>query len=196
MPKKKSSPVEVELDELLAAEYNYIAQTAAQANEDRARVSSFYLIAVGSLVAAFFSAQFFDPKFFSQTVEFMFSGLFILLTLLGTSTTMQLARLRAAWYESMQAMNQLKDFMISQHPELSRAFRWQTHALPPKYKTNSVSYYQAIEVALVSGLTFGAAIFFLQHAVNFGGLNSWAVSAVAGTLVISIELNLYKRMLK
>ena len=50
MPKK--TPPLVELDELLAAEYNYISQTANQANEDRARVSSFYLIAVGSLVAA------------------------------------------------------------------------------------------------------------------------------------------------
>ncbi|HZJ21703.1 MAG TPA: hypothetical protein VFD54_00250 [Anaerolineales bacterium] len=36
----------VELDELLASEYEYITHTANQANEDRARVSSFYLIAV------------------------------------------------------------------------------------------------------------------------------------------------------
>jgi hypothetical protein len=49
----------VELDELLASEYDYIAQTANQANEDRARVSSFYLIAVGSLLAALFGTQFF-----------------------------------------------------------------------------------------------------------------------------------------
>src|SRR5215216_1500180 len=111
----KSSPP-VELDELLAAEYDYIAQTANQANEDRARVSSFYLIAVGSLVAALFGTQFFDPNSLSHsmTVNLMFSGLFTLLTLLGISTILQLARLRAAWYESMLAMNQLKDFMISQ----------------------------------------------------------------------------------
>ena len=34
----------------MAAEFDYIAQTAIQANEDRARVSSFYMVAVGSLV--------------------------------------------------------------------------------------------------------------------------------------------------
>src|SRR5688500_20155430 len=90
----------VELDELLASEYEYITHTANQANEDRARVSSFYLIAVGSLVAALFGTQIFDPNFFSQTINLMFGGLFTLLTLLGTSTIMQLARLRAAWYES------------------------------------------------------------------------------------------------
>jgi hypothetical protein len=58
-----SDPLPVEFDELLAAEFNYIAQTAIQANEDRARVSSFYLIAVGSLVAAMFGAQYIDSTF-------------------------------------------------------------------------------------------------------------------------------------
>ena len=38
-------------DEMLIAEYNYIAQTAFQANEDRSRVTSFYFVSVGSLVA-------------------------------------------------------------------------------------------------------------------------------------------------
>ncbi|MGB8980307.1 MAG: hypothetical protein WCC12_00370, partial [Anaerolineales bacterium] len=100
-------PVPVEFDELLASEFDYIAQTAIQAHEDRARVSSFYLIAVGSLLAAMFGTQLFDPEFFTQTVDLMFGGLFVLLTLLGTSTVVQLGRLRAAWYESMLAMNQL-----------------------------------------------------------------------------------------
>jgi hypothetical protein len=112
MPENPTPPVE--LDELLAAEYNYIAQTASQANEDRARVSSFYIIAVGSLLAALFGTQFLDPKSFTPIVSIMFGVLFVLLTLLGLSTVMQLARLRAAWHDSMLAMNQLKDFMVSQ----------------------------------------------------------------------------------
>lgn len=93
-------PLPVEFDELLAAEFDYIAQTAAQATEDRARVSSFYLIAVGSLIAAMFGTQFLGMQSLPKAVNLMFSGLFLLLTLLGTSTIMQLARLRAAWYES------------------------------------------------------------------------------------------------
>jgi len=194
MPNKK--PVPLELDELIAAEYDYIAQTATQANEDRARVSSFYLIAVGSLVAALFGTQFFDPNFFSQTVNFMFSALFILLTLLGTSTIMQLARLRAAWYESMLAMNQLKDFMMSQNADLVQAFRWKTNTLPSKYKTGSVSYYQAVEVALISGLMFGAAIFFLQQAFFTITLINWIVSAISGILTIYLQLVIYRQALK
>ncbi len=194
MPINKPAPVE--LDDLLAAEFEYIAQTAIQANEDRARVSSFYLIAVGSLVAAMFGTQFFDPNFFTQTVDLMFSGLFLLLTLLGTSTIMQLARLRAAWYESMLAMNQLKDYMMSENQSLAAAFRWKTSTLPPKYKTASVSYYQAVEVALISGLMFGAATFFMQQAFLAPGLLHWIVSVLAGGLTIFVQLRIYRGTIK
>lgn len=191
-----NEPLPLEFDELLAAEYAYIAQTANQANEDRARVSSFYLLAVGSLFAALFGAQLFEREF-SSTVYLMFGGLFILLTLLGTSTIMQLARLRAAWYESAQAMNQLKDFMVSQNESLAKAFRWKSSTLPPKYKTNSVSYYQAIEVALIGGLMFGAATFFIQQALFIRiGLLNWIVSVISGLSTVYLQLFLYKRSLK
>jgi hypothetical protein len=188
--------VPVELDELLAAEYDYIAQTAVQANEDRARVSSFYLIAVGSLVAAMFGTQFFEENFFPRTINIMFSGLFLLLTLLGTSTIMQLARLRAAWYESMLAMNQLKDYMMSENKSLVKAFRWSTKTLPAKYKRNSVSYYQALEVALISGLMFGAAMYFLQQAFLTIGLLHWIIAILLGGLVIYVQLLIYKRTIQ
>ena len=194
MPAKKNLPIE--LDELLAAEFDYIAQTAVQANEDRARVSSFYLIAVGSLVAALFGTQLFDNENFTSTVKFMFSGLFILLTLLGTSTVIQLGRLRAAWHESMLAMNQLKDFAMRQSPELIEAFRWKTTTLPSKYKKGSVSYFQAIEVSLISGLMFGASIFFLVQAfIPVVGLLHWTVALPIGLVMVFIQLAIYKRAL-
>lgn len=190
MPKTGKLPVE--LDELLAAEYSYIAQTATQANEDRARVSTFYLLAVGSLLAALFGTQLFDAGHFTATVKLMFSGLFTALTLLGASTVMQLARLRAAWYESMLAMNQIKDFAMSQNPELVRAFRWKTATLPAKFKTRSVSYYQAIQVAMISGLMFGAAVFFLQQAYFEVTPLTWLVASVLGLLAVYIQLAVYR----
>ena len=186
----------IELDELLAAEYNYIAQTATQAFEDRARVSSFYLIAVGSLVAAMFGTQFFDPDQFTQAVKIMFSGLFIMLTLLGLSTVMQLAQLRSAWYESMMAMNQIKDFAMKQNPELVNAFRWKSATLPPKYKRGSVSYYQALEVALIGGLTFGAAMYFLQQAFSTPGILTWVLCLVLGGIAVYTMMAIYERSLR
>ena len=190
------APLPVEFDELLAAEFDYIAQTAIQANEDRARVSSFYLIAVGSLLAALFSTQFFDPTSPSQSVNLMFSGLFTLLMLLGASTVMQLARLRAAWHESALAMNQLKDYMMSENQSLVKAFRWKTTTLPSKYKRDSVSYYQAVEVALISGLMFGAALYFLEQAFFQILLFHWILAALGGILIIYLQLYLYQRALK
>ena len=191
-----NDPLPVEFDELLAAEFNYIAQTAIQANEDRARVSSFYLIAVGSLVAAMFGAQYIDSTFLSIDVNILFSGLFLLLTLMGTSTIMQLARLRSAWYESALAMNQLKDYMMSQNVTLQQAFRWKTSTLPSKYKKDSISYYQAIEVALISGLMFGAAIFFAQQRTLAPGSFSLILSTVFGIASVFVQLYIYRRALK
>lgn len=193
----KDTAPRVELDELLASEYEYITHTANQANEDRARVASFYLIAVGSLVAALFGTQLFDTEKYTQTVKIMFSGLFVLLTLLGTSTIMQLARLRSAWYEAMLAMNQIKEFAMKQNPELTNAFRWTKDTLPPKYKRGSVSYFQAVEVSLISGLMFGAAIFFLQQAfyTAITPIN-WIISGGTGLLTIYIQLIIYRRVLK
>ena len=192
----KTPPPPIELDELLASEYDYIAQTANQANEDRARVSSFYLIAVGSLLAALFGTQLFTSDTPAPTISIMFSGLFILLTMLGVSTIMQLARLRAAWHESMLALNQIKDFAMEQHPELSQAFRWKTSTLPSKYKMNSVSYYQAVEVALIGGLMFGAGTYFLQQAfVRQITILHWLISMILGALAVLLHLQVYKRAL-
>lgn len=187
--------VRIELDELLAAEFNYIAQTAMQAFEDRARVSSFYLIAVGSLVAALFGTQLFDPEKFTQAVKLMFSGLFLLLTFLGASTVVQLARLRSAWHESMMAMNQIKDFAMKQSPELSEAFRWKTSTLPPKFKSGNVSYYQALEVASIGGLMFGAATFFLQQAFFHVSILTWLICILMGVVAVFVQMRFYKRML-
>jgi hypothetical protein len=67
---------------------------------------------------------------------------------------------------------------------------------PSKYKKDSVSYYQAIEVALISGLMLGAALFFLQQAFFQIGLFHWILSALGGILTIYLQLYLYKRALK
>jgi hypothetical protein len=192
----ESKPLPVEFDELLAAEFYYIAQTAIQANEDRARISSFYLIAVGSAVAALLGTQLFDINSPLQTVNLIFSGLFALLTLLGSSTMMQLARLRAAWYESALAMNQMKDYMMTQNITLNQAFRWKTSTLPSKYKKDSISYYQAVEVAVISSLMFGAAVYFLQRAFLQIGFLHFLLSALVAVAALFVQLFIYQRALR
>jgi hypothetical protein len=194
MPTQKSPSLE--LDDLLVAEYNYIADTASQANEDRARVASFYLIAVGSLVAALFSTQFIGPNFDAGKMNLVFSGLFFTLTLLGTTTVLQLARLRCAWYESMLALDQIKEYVISKNKELAKAYRWRGHTLPPLYKVNSISYQQTFEVAIMSGLMFGASAYFFQKGIaNADPVFNWIITCVLGILAFISQLYLYKKLL-
>ena len=195
MPGKTSQTRDFNHDEILKTEFEYIARTAFQADEDHARVSSFFLVAVGSLIAALFSTQFFNNSNNSVFIAWAFGGLFFILTLLGTLTMLQLSRLRAAWYDSMLAMNQLKDYWIhhSEAGDLMKAFKWDTKTLPAKYKLNSVSFFQAVEVALLSGITFGAAVYFLQKGIAYACPScNWAYTISFGILIFFFELWLYK----
>ena len=84
---------------------------------------------------------------------------------------------------------------MKQNPELTDAFRWTKDTLPPKYKKGSVSYFQAVEVSLISGLMFGAAMFFLQQAFFSITWFNWLLSGLSGLLTIYIQLAIYKRVL-
>src|SRR5713101_2519844 len=89
----------IDHQEILVAEFQYIAQTAFQANEDRARVSQFYFIYFGAFLAALFSSQLADLD--SHQVYIGFVLVFLLITTFGGLTLLQLARLRQAWIESL-----------------------------------------------------------------------------------------------
>jgi len=200
MPAKssqKASPLSKDSMDILIAEYNYIAETAAQSNEDRARVSSFYLVAVGSLVAALLSTQFVSNILDKGLINILFSILFLLLTLLGTTTILQLTRLRVAWFESLIAMDRIKEFMIARDKSLAQAFKWRIQSAPDLYKPNSVSYLQTVEVAILSALTFGTGVFFFQKGIQYNcALCNWAYSVSLGLLAFFLQLWVYKRQLK
>jgi hypothetical protein len=193
MPKEKPT---ISAEEILTAEFEYIAHTASQANDDRSSVVSFFIIAVGSPLAAFFSTDL--AQIPEHTSYILFTGLFLILAMLGTTTTLQLARLRAAWYESMLAMNHMKEFLVkNSDSDISGAFRWTFHTAPAKFKPNSVSFYQTLEVAILSGLLFGAFVFFLLN--SFGMRNDlviWLIASILGILFAGFQIYLYRRFLK
>jgi hypothetical protein len=197
MPTKKSTPPpsdsSLNPDEILIAEFEYAAASAFQANEDRSKAASFFLVSVGSLVAAIFGAL---QKEMTSGVYLVLAGLFCVLTILGWLTVKQLARLREAWRESARTMNKIKDYYMGQFEEihLKDAFRWRSDTLPNKYKTESVSHYTAIEVSLLSALTFSAGAFFFQLGLG-SEILPWAFAIAAGTVMFFAELAYYKRLL-
>ena len=193
MPRLRTDPELIIPDDILIAEYEYIADTAQQANEDRSRVASFYLVSVGSIVAAILGTQFAKDNL--KSVSVAFSILFFVLTLLGALTIAQLARLRAAWHESIQAMNQIKDFYIKKFPETEPAFKWRIRTIPPTDKPYSIANLIALEVALLGALTTAAAFYFILFALGEVTLLSWMIIAISFAAGAGFQWWWYKHLL-
>jgi hypothetical protein len=172
------SPVGQSLDAsaILAAEFEYIAQSAFQANEDRARVTNFYIVSVGSLIAAILSSHVDSSSSTQIPVYWAFTALFVILSLTGLTTIIQLAQLRIAWFHSIAAMNHIKEYAAGHAAgaDLGSAFLWTAKTQPPLFKARSVSFLLALQVALLGGCTVAAAI--LSAGMNLGRWNwGWAV---------------------
>jgi hypothetical protein len=186
-PKPSLSP-----DEILKAEYDYIANTVFQANEDRSRATSFYLLTFSSFIAAIVSYQF-DKNSNGNWVDWGFFALFIVLAIMGLLTILQLARLRAAWYESVQALNQIKDYYVEHNSGLEGAFAWRS-VTAKKFKWKSVGFLLAIQIAILGGAALGAAIFFLVRAVSGNVL--FLPPIVGGIAFLFWQLDLYRNALR
>lgn len=136
--------------DILIAEFNYITQTAFQANEDRARVSSYYLVSVAAVIGAVFGAKLDGTSVLLVNVAF--GVLFAILSFVGATTLLQLARLRAAWDEAAVAMNMIKCYYATfpASESLGAAFFWKTSTLRWDRNHRSVSYLLAISVIVIS----------------------------------------------
>lgn len=162
---------------IIVAEFNYIAQSAFQAHEDRARVSQYFFVTFGTLVAALLTTQI--ENIDQRQLYIAFSVIFSLLAVFGALTMLHLARMRQAWIESARAMSQIKDTAIRQTPELADFFRWKTETIPPAFKPFSVGFLMAVMVSLLSGLSIGAAAAFFGLVSNPTTVN-WPISIIAG----------------
>lgn len=162
---------------VITAEYSYVAQTAFQANEDRARAWQYFFVTFATLIAALLSSQIAGID--RRQLYLTFVVIFALLAGLGLITILQLVRLRQAWLESVLALNQIGDRLMADDPALAAYFRWTTATVPTAFKLHSFGFLQAVSVALLSGLAVGAA-------VAFGGLASgrvvvpWLLSVLTG----------------
>ena len=172
---------------IIAAEFNYIAQTAFQANEDRARAWQYFFVTFATLIAALLSTQVADG--FRQQLYLTFVVIFSLLAVLGLITIVQLVRLRQAWLESVRAMNQIKERLIADDPSLADYFRWRNTTVPPAFKWHSFGFLQALSVALLSGLAFGAAVAFGALARGAAVVPwGWSLPAAVGASALILWL--------
>lgn len=190
MPEKSTLPP----GEILIAEYSYIAQAVFQANEDRSRVASFYMITFGSFIAALVTYRFNFAPDQQVWVDWGFAGLFLALGVMALLTVLQLARLRHAWFEGLDAMNRIKAYYFSANKGLDKAFAWRADTAPQMFKPASVGYILVVQVAVLGGAALGAAIFFAVLALSGSG---WLPLAFAvGIGFCLLQLDMYRSLLK
>jgi hypothetical protein len=184
-------------DSILSAEYAYIAQTAFRADEDRAKVSTFYFLTVGSFLAAMLGLQ---MDFLQvQLIYVAFIILFAVLSLNAALTLLQLVRLRQAWDDSVLALNQIKSYYLEQAGELplDRAFRWDQSTLPALFKPWSVSFLLAVQVTILGGAALGAMLVFVGlAALDNPNIWLWVLSAFVGLLYAAGLVGLYWYLLR
>ena len=183
---------ELDANSILIAEYEYVAQTAFQANEDRSRVSTFYIVSVGSFMAAVFTTL--DNSTVNANLVWAFVILFFGLSLYGLLTLLQLARLRTAWFESVHAMNRIKEYYLKHPslPDLEQAFAWRMGTLPPRLKVTSVTFLSALQIAVLAAIMFGTAVAYYRLAVKLDWL---FVAVVSGLLFFGIQMVIFALML-
>jgi uncharacterized membrane protein len=193
-------------NELLIAEFNYIAQTAFQANEDRARVSNYYFVTAGAVIGAILSAKL--EAVSVPSVYFGFAGLFFVLSIVGLTILLQLARLRTAWQDSARAMNVIKDYYIhnSKDLNLEPAFLWRTRSIPQAItqgrNIRTVSFLLAISVLVISFGTAVASIAYVSLALApafkvaidmSSSLVIAVISVLVGGVYTFVEFRVYEK---
>lgn len=148
---------ELDPNEILSHEFDYAAQTAFQANEDRVRVFNYYLATAGTLIAAVVLAD------LTNSAHLIVFGLVLSgLAILGLMSLLKLAKLRLAWIDSVRAMCQIKKYYVQMCDEvdLSRAFRWTTETIPSAGKKWTVAFLMALTITLLNSASMGGAVLF------------------------------------
>ena len=171
------------------AEYAYVAQTAFQANEDRARASQLFLVTFATLIAAIYSSQLDPARVSIVEVQRVFVGLFLLIALHGGLTLLQLAKLRLAWMSSITGLNRIKARASELRPELAGCFAWSDADRPPLLAWWSVGFLQALAVAALTGIAAGAAAGFWSL-LDSPAEPSWSASLVAAVLTAPSAIGL------
>lgn len=147
--------------DILKLEFEYARFTASEAMQDRHTMVNFYLLAFGVIatgVLAILSRE-------ADLPHSIGTLLLWILCAVGWLYFLKIIRLRQAWHESAQAMNQIKEFFIThddrfEPEELRTAFRWQAHTLPSPDKPWTVFFYSALLIALLDSMAYvlGAAL--------------------------------------
>ncbi|MFQ5854617.1 MAG: hypothetical protein ACE5LU_03085 [Anaerolineae bacterium] len=144
-------------DLIFEVEFEYAHATAGEAMKDRHTMVNFYLLVVGLVASGVIAVLGRDTDLPKAAATL----LLWLVCAVGWLYFLKIIRLRQAWHDSAQAMNQIKEFYI-QHASgfedggLRSAFRWQAHTLPAPDKPWTVFFYSAVLIGFLDSVAYVA----------------------------------------
>lgn len=179
---------EIRSEEILKLEFGYARETAYQAQNDRTVIVNLYLLLVGGVGSLLLAARAIAPSERSDIPSQALALLFCVLGLLGALTLFKLVRLRQAWFDSVRAMNAIKDYYLEQFPELDAALLWKTKTIPSPNRPWTITFILSMMVMLLSSFSFAIAIHFLGIR---GGDTQIFLDAIIFFLALGLQILFY-----
>lgn len=182
---------ELHAEEILKLEFEYARETAAQAQNDRTVIVNLYLLLVGGAGSLLLAAVSLAPTPRLDLPGHALALLFLLLGILGVLTVFKLVRLRQAWFDSVRAMNTIKEHYLRAFPELAPALLWTRATLPAPGKAWTITFILACMVILLDSISFSAALHLLEIRTGSAQLVLDAV-VLAFAFVLQVLFYLYQ----
>ena len=179
---------ELNPNEILSAEYDYLARSSFQNVEDRAGVGLLYILTIGGILAAFIVTGLESVD--NQLTSAAFAGVFLLLSVYAVLAFLKVIRLRQAWQTNIAAMDQLKAYYIEHNPDqnLAEALAWSATTIPSKSKAWSLAFLTALQIALAGGAAIAVAVIFLGFSL-IQSLEVWIwIIALLVAIIYIIDL--------
>ncbi|MCH8019910.1 hypothetical protein IH785_08615 [candidate division KSB1 bacterium] len=150
---KKSESKTLKAADILQWEFEYARTTASEAMRDRHTMINYYLLAVGIVASGVIAILKKDSGLQAGAGTALLWGLCII----GWFYFLKIIRLRQAWYESAQAMNQIKEVYVdkSQGEDkdiIEAALRWRQATLPQPGKRWTVFHYSAMLIGFLNAV--------------------------------------------
>jgi len=184
--------------EILAWEFDYARTTASESMEQRHTMINFYLLVAGILTSgtvALLAGDVDLPPAVGALLLWLLCGI-------GWIYFLSLVRLRQAWHDSAQVMNEVKEFYVRHVQdldpgELDGAFRWKKGSLPPAGQPWTIFFYSAALIGLLDSVAFvgGGALLDLQ-AVMARPWPALGSLALLGALLFAWHMWLYFAFLR
>ncbi len=171
--------------DFIVAEYNYMADAAHQAQENRVRCSEYFIVVISSFITAIFAFRTSGGPNASAEYSQIFALLFLIIFVIGACNILQLCKLRLAWHESVMAMNDIKEGLIQAAPGIAPLFAWRKGTVLHSFKPFSISFILAVQISFLSGIAFAAFIYFCYQSK---GDKILTTSLVATAVIVMVVL--------